>query len=136
MPGSGKSTLGDAVSQRVNELYVQQQPESTARNDEPVAVAMPMDGFHLSRQQLDAMPDPDSAHARRGAAFTFDGDSFYSLVKKLQEPICPESSTLYAPSFDHALNIKQAHIVGLNWRLYCLANAPLQPRAHVERYSH
>ena len=62
-----------------------------------------MDGYHLSRAQLDAMPDPDSAHARRGAAFTFDGNSFLSLVKKLREPICPETQTLYAPSFDHAI---------------------------------
>jgi pantothenate kinase len=61
-----------------------------------------MDGYHLSRAQLDAMPDPTSAHARRGAAFTFDGDSFYKLVKKLREPICPETQTLYAPSFDHS----------------------------------
>lgn len=49
------------------------------------------------------MPDPDSAHARRGAAFTFDGDSFLALVKKLREPICPETQTIYAPSFDHAI---------------------------------
>lgn len=62
-----------------------------------------MDGFHLSRTQLDAMPDPDSAHARRGAAFTFDGDSFLSLVTKLRQPLAPETQTLYAPSFDHAL---------------------------------
>ena len=61
-----------------------------------------MDGYHLSRKQLDALPDPVTAHARRGAAFTFDGDSFFKLVKKLREPICPESQTLYAPSFDHA----------------------------------
>ena len=62
-----------------------------------------MDGYHLSRKQLDAMPDPVSAHARRGAAYTFDGESFLFLVKKLREPICPESHTLYAPSFDHSL---------------------------------
>jgi len=62
-----------------------------------------MDGYHLSRVQLDAMPDPTSAHQRRGAAFTFDGDSFLSLVKELRKPICPESSTLFAPSFDHSL---------------------------------
>ncbi len=62
-----------------------------------------MDGYHLSRAQLDAMPDPDSAHARRGAAFTFDGDSFLSLVKKLRAPLCPETETLYAPSFDHSI---------------------------------
>jgi len=49
------------------------------------------------------MPDPDSAHARRGAAFTFDGDSFLGLVKELRKPLCPETHTVYAPSFDHAL---------------------------------
>lgn len=60
-----------------------------------------MDGYHLSRAQLDAMPDPTTAHYRRGAAFTFDGESFLGLVKKLREPLLPESQTLYAPSFDH-----------------------------------
>jgi pantothenate kinase len=62
-----------------------------------------MDGYHLSRAQLDALPDPVTAHARRGAHFTFDGDSFLSLVKNLREPICPETKTVYAPSFDHSI---------------------------------
>jgi pantothenate kinase len=62
-----------------------------------------MDGYHLSRAQLDAMPDSTNAHARRGAAFTFDGESFFKLVKKLREPICPETQTMYAPSFDHSI---------------------------------
>jgi pantothenate kinase len=62
-----------------------------------------MDGYHLSRRQLDSLPDPTSAHARRGAEFTFDGESFLKLVKKLREPLCPETQTLFAPSFDHAV---------------------------------
>lgn len=61
-----------------------------------------MDGYHLSRAQLDAMPDPQNAHARRGAAFTFDAGKFLALVKKLRQPILPETRTLHAPSFDHA----------------------------------
>jgi pantothenate kinase len=61
-----------------------------------------MDGYHLTRAQLDAMPDPLTAHARRGAAFTFDGDAYLELVKKLREPLLPETETLHAPSFDHA----------------------------------
>lgn len=61
-----------------------------------------MDGYHLTRAQLSAMPDPTTAHARRGAAFTFDAPAFVSLVKKLREPIAPETETIYAPSFDHA----------------------------------
>lgn len=62
-----------------------------------------MDGFHLTRAQLSAMPDPDSAHARRGAAFTFDGPAFLSLMKQLRAPLTPEMRTIYAPSFDHAV---------------------------------
>lgn len=62
-----------------------------------------MDGYHLSRAQLSAMPDPTTAHARRGAAFTFDSTSFLHLVQKLREPLCPETATFYAPSFDHAV---------------------------------
>lgn len=61
-----------------------------------------MDGYHLSRAQLDAMPDPQTAHARRGAAFTFDAPAFLALARKLRDPILPETKTLYAPSFDHA----------------------------------
>ena len=62
-----------------------------------------MDGYHLSRTQLSAMPDPTTAHARRGAAFTFDAASFLQLVRTLREPLVPESKNLYAPSFDHAV---------------------------------
>jgi pantothenate kinase len=62
-----------------------------------------MDGYHLSRAQLSAMPDPTHAHARRGAAFTFDGPSFLSLVHLVRSPISNTTATLYAPSFDHAL---------------------------------
>ncbi|KAF1835118.1 P-loop containing nucleoside triphosphate hydrolase protein [Decorospora gaudefroyi] len=101
IPGSGKTTLAAIVSNRLNEKHAQQSPGTA--NSNPVSAFIPMDGFHLSRTQLDAMPDPDSAHARRGAAFTFDGESFLSLVKQLRDPICPESATLYAPSFDHAI---------------------------------
>lgn len=61
-----------------------------------------MDGYHLSRRQLDALADPHTAHARRGAEFTFDGGSFLELVKKLREPLCAETGTMWAPSFDHA----------------------------------
>jgi pantothenate kinase len=68
-----------------------------------IATYLPMDGYHLSRAQLDAMPDPRYAHDRRGAAFTFDGDAFIHLMKKLKEPISHGTLTIYAPSFDHAL---------------------------------
>lgn len=101
VPGSGKTTLAAIVVNRINKLYHQQSPGTSIGN--PLATFIPMDGYHLSRAQLSAMPDPVSAHARRGAAFTFDGDSFLALVKELRKPLLPESQTLYAPSFDHAI---------------------------------
>ncbi|KAH3948472.1 hypothetical protein HBH70_071950 [Parastagonospora nodorum] len=101
IPGSGKTTLAAIVSKRLNEKHALESPGTS--NSNPLSAFIPMDGYHLSRAQLDAMPDPTTAHARRGAAFTFDGESFFKLVKKLRQPIYPETQTLYAPSFDHAI---------------------------------
>lgn len=58
-----------------------------------------------NRDETDQMawPDPNTAHARRGAAFTFNADSFLELVQELRRPLLPESQSLYAPSFDHAV---------------------------------
>jgi pantothenate kinase len=81
-PGSGKSTLASALVQRLG----------------PVAALLPMDGFHLSRAQLDALPNAAEAHARRGAPFTFDADAFVRTVRAC----VPSSSRVLAPSFDHA----------------------------------
>lgn len=41
-----------------------------------------MDGYHYYKHQLDQFDDPEEAHARRGAAFTFDADRFVNDVKK------------------------------------------------------
>jgi pantothenate kinase len=62
-----------------------------------------MDGYHLSRAQLSALPNPQEAHARRGAEFTFDGTSFLTLVRAIRaQTNDPNSRILFAPSFDHA----------------------------------
>lgn len=62
-----------------------------------------MDGFHLTRAALSSLPDPTTAHARRGAAFTFDAPKFLSLVQALRCPLSPTDSPVLAPSFDHAV---------------------------------
>lgn len=67
-----------------------------------IACYVPLDGYHLTRAQLAAMPNPEEAAYRRGAPFTFDGEKYFSLVKQLRERILPESTTIKAPSFDHA----------------------------------
>ncbi|RDA93575.1 hypothetical protein CP533_6162 [Ophiocordyceps camponoti-saundersi (nom. inval.)] len=91
IPGSGKTTLSKIVSQQINDR---------AAND--VSIFVPMDGFHLTRAALSAMADPARAHARRGAAFTFDAPKFLTLMTALRRvPI--EPSPVLAPSFDHAI---------------------------------
>jgi len=100
IPGSGKTTLAARITKRLNALHSSLHGKTTTP---PIAGFVPMDGYHLSRAQLDAMPDPVRAHARRGAAFTFDGPSFLTLVQKIREPLTSSSRTLYAPSFDHAI---------------------------------
>ena len=97
---TGKTTLASLVNKRLNDLHNEESPGCTST---PIAAFIPMDGYHLSRAQLSAMPDPTTAHGRRGAAFTFDDEAFYDLVKTLREPLLPESKTVYAPSFDHAI---------------------------------
>jgi pantothenate kinase len=101
LTSKGKTTLAAKVANGLNNKHAQQSPGTY--NGNLLAAFVPMDGYHLSRSQLDAMPDPVNAHARRGAAFTFDGESFLSLIKELRKPLCPETQTLFAPSFDHAV---------------------------------
>ncbi|KAL1978001.1 hypothetical protein VTN31DRAFT_860 [Thermomyces dupontii] len=98
IPGSGKTSLATVMTDRVNALYVNEYPDRPL-----VATFVPMDGYHLTRAQLAAMPDPAHAAARRGAEFTFDGDKFLQLVKRLRETLTPSTPTVYAPSFDHAV---------------------------------
>ncbi|KAL1999177.1 hypothetical protein VTN02DRAFT_4933 [Thermoascus thermophilus] len=98
IPGSGKTSLAGTMTERINQLYAREHPGLP-----PISTCVPMDGYHLTRAQLAAMPDPEHAFARRGAAFTFDPDKFLTLVKTLREELTPETKTVYAPSFDHAV---------------------------------
>ncbi|KAK4121342.1 P-loop containing nucleoside triphosphate hydrolase protein [Parathielavia appendiculata] len=99
IPGSGKTTLSARLTASLNARHAATSPPGTPG----VAVFLPMDGFHYARAQLDAMPDPATAHARRGAEFTFDGTAFLRLVQRLNEPLTDTTPTVFAPSFDHAL---------------------------------
>ncbi|XP_057965119.1 putative uridine kinase C227.14 isoform X3 [Malania oleifera] len=99
-PGAGKSTLASEVAQRVNKLWPQKASSFDSHLVEPpdVATVLPMDGFHLYRHQLDAMEDPEEAHARRGAPWTFDPALLLSCLNTLRN-----QGSVYAPSFDHGV---------------------------------
>ncbi|KAJ5113461.1 hypothetical protein N7456_001995 [Penicillium angulare] len=98
IPGSGKTALANMMTQQINNIHASENPPSP-----PIAAAIPMDGYHLTRAQLSAMPDPAHAFARRGAAFTFDAQKFLDLVHALRKPLTSDAVSVYAPSFDHAI---------------------------------
>ena len=84
-PGAGKSTLAEALVERV------------AASRGPGWVAhVPMDGFHLADAQLDRL----GARGRKGAPDTFDALGYAALLDRLvREP----DSWVYAPGFDRTL---------------------------------
>ncbi|KAH7155916.1 P-loop containing nucleoside triphosphate hydrolase protein [Dactylonectria macrodidyma] len=89
-PGSGKSTIAAEVVRRIN-----------AQTNHPIAVVLPMDGFHHSRAYLDTLPNRNEACARRGIYWTFDADGVLKLVKALHSSRSISSDVILAPSFDH-----------------------------------
>ncbi|KAH7307205.1 hypothetical protein KP509_22G049500 [Ceratopteris richardii] len=103
-PGAGKSTVAKAVVERLNALWIQSssftdlERNNVKDHSKDIAIALPMDGFHLYRKQLDMMKDPVEAHARRGAPWTFDPDG---LIKCLQ--LLRAQGWVQAPSFDHGV---------------------------------
>ncbi|KAI1130728.1 hypothetical protein F5Y10DRAFT_262876 [Nemania abortiva] len=62
-PGYRKSTVAAEVVQQINKIVKR-----------PIATCLPMDGFHYTRAYLGGLPNHVEAHARRGAAWTFDSD--------------------------------------------------------------
>lgn len=78
-PGSGKTTVANNIVQRINAAQrknEQRVPES--------AVCVSMDGFHLPRSSLDALPNREEAYVRRGAPWTFDVDGIVEFVQGLR----------------------------------------------------
>ncbi|KAF3662517.1 putative E3 ubiquitin-protein ligase RGLG1-like isoform X1 [Capsicum annuum] len=98
-PGAGKSTIASEIAKRVNKLWCQKSRSFDSQVEPPeVAIVLPMDGFHLYRHQLDAMEDPEEAHARRGAPWTFDPNLLLECLKTLKD-----QGSVYCPSFDHGV---------------------------------
>lgn len=76
-PGAGKSTLSGHIMENL---------------EQDTAVVVPMDGFHLSNQQLDQLKRRD----RKGAIDTFDVIGYLSLLERIKTN---QDSELYFPIF-------------------------------------
>ncbi|KAF3778398.1 putative uridine kinase [Nymphaea thermarum] len=114
-PGAGKSTLANEVVRRLNMICPQKAPSFDGLVEASnFATVVPMDGFHLYRSQLDAMEDPDEAHARRGAPWTFDPVRLLECLTTLKE-----KGSVYVPSFDHGVGdpVEDDIFVGMKQKL-------------------
>lgn len=87
-PGAGKSTLAEAV-------VADYGPSWGGRPDRG-AVAVPMDGFHLSNVELERLGRAD----RKGAPDTFDADGFAALLARLRDG----RHLVYAPAYSRRLH--------------------------------
>ncbi|HPY42700.1 MAG TPA: hypothetical protein PLM98_19395, partial [Thiolinea sp.] len=88
LPGSGKTTL----AKQLQSDFLKQHPQNSMQ-------VLSMDGFHLSKAQLSAFPDPERAFARRGAPWTFDAAGF---VQKLSQLKAGQSKVTW-PIFEHSV---------------------------------
>ena len=92
LPGSGKSTMASQWAQAIN-----------AQRGANTAVALGMDGFHLSRAQLARFADPQAALMRRGAPWTFDPAAFAQNLRAIKNPGSLPASTQTWPGFEHGV---------------------------------
>ncbi|XP_050945864.1 putative uridine kinase C227.14 isoform X1 [Cucumis melo] len=114
-PGAGKTTIASEVVQRLNKLWPQKASSMDSQvNPADVAAVLPMDGFHLYRSQLDSMENPEEAHARRGAPWTFNPQLLLTCLKTLRS-----QGSVYAPSFDHGVGdpVEDDIFVGLQHKV-------------------
>jgi len=89
-PGAGKSTLAAQLATALN-----------GRHGAGTALALGMDGFHLSKAQLRQLPNPEEALARRGAPWTFDVAGFVQALTTVRQAAGVAAVTW--PGFEHAI---------------------------------
>ncbi|KAF9560285.1 P-loop containing nucleoside triphosphate hydrolase protein [Agrocybe pediades] len=108
IPASGKSTFAQLLTTRVNEILADRRDqgteeettaEGTLEHDEAILISL--DGWHLTREQLNDFPNSQEAHDRRGIHWTFDSAGYVAFLRRLRN--LKNTSTLTAPTFDHAL---------------------------------
>lgn len=90
-PGAGKSTVSQALLAALG----------------PLAVVVPMDGFHLAQAELERL----GRAGRKGAPDTFDSAGYVALLRRLHAPAASE--TIYAPEFRREIEEPIAGAIGV-----------------------
>ena len=89
-PGSGKSTIAERLARAIGRE----------------AVVVPMDGFHLTDEELFDLGLRD----RKGAPETFDVAGYVALLRRLRDEA---DATIYAPKFDRSRELAVAGAIAV-----------------------
>lgn len=87
-PGSGKTCLANIIANVICD-----RTKNTVR-----VVVMPMDGYHLYREELSRLPNSEHAFSRRGAHWTFNPKKLFNDLLRIKA-----GEEISIPSFDHSL---------------------------------
>lgn len=119
-PGSGKTCLSNVIANAILD-----------RKIKGIHVAvMPMDGYHLYREELSRLPNSEYAFSRRGAHWTFHPDKLYNDLERIKAGY---NDDIKVPSFDHSLKDpkendivipKDAQIVVVEGNYLCYTKDP------------
>ncbi|KAG7350482.1 phosphoribulokinase / uridine kinase family protein [Nitzschia inconspicua] len=108
-PGSGKSTVAEAVVKRLNQ-------------EKEVALIIPMDGWHLTKKQVTEKYGDDGMR-RRGAPWTFHVEEIekdLQRAKKQKEGSFPMYSRDISDPVQDAKHLKKTHEIVIVEGLYVL----------------
>lgn len=95
-PGAGKTTLVEALVQQLNGGVSDPERQHYAH--------VPMDGFHLSNQELERLDRLD----RKGSPNTFDAFGYAAMLQRLS---MKRESVVYAPGFERTLEQPIAGVI-------------------------
>eukprot|EP00536_Pseudo-nitzschia_multiseries_P007984 jgi/Psemu1/287499/fgenesh1_pg.194_\ len=156
-PGAGKSTLAAAVADRINQrnrasfaaavngtenewegreantnTNTKAKANTKTKTKTPAAVAIPMDGYHLTRAELaelsqsygpDYSDDESRGLSRRGAPWTFDPQALavdLAEAKRSGKASLPDYDRALSDPVEHSVTVDPSHTIVLVEGIYLL----------------
>jgi pantothenate kinase len=118
-PGSGKSTVAQAIADRLNKKNIDNKKNN---DDSDLAVVIPVDGWHTPSEDLWKQHGPEGMK-RRGAPWTFDVDLCFQQLRQAKnqgQASLPVYSRTISNPVSNGVTLLQSHKIVLVEGLYVL----------------